>query len=52
MLWFHEYLRHWPLLHNATLMDNGYPVADVLNDMHLVCNQHNGQIILFINIQQ
>ncbi|MNC28719.1 hypothetical protein D3C75_769400 [compost metagenome] len=50
MLRLQEHLRHLTLLDDSTAMYNRYPVADTLDDMHLMGNQHNGEMKLAVNV--
>ncbi|MNI68553.1 hypothetical protein D3C73_1242560 [compost metagenome] len=52
MLRLQEHLSHIPLLNNSPAVNDRYPVADALDDMHLMGNQHNRQMELAVNIEQ
>ncbi|MOA37466.1 hypothetical protein D3C78_1590570 [compost metagenome] len=52
MLRLQEYLRNFTLLNDTTTMNDRNTVADALNHVHFVSDQHNGQMESFINIEQ
>ena len=52
MLGIGEYIDHGAFLDNIAIFDNSNTVADGLNNLHLVGDEHNGQIELLIDILQ
>ena len=50
MLRISEDIHHGAFLDDVAIFDNSHTVADGFNNLHLVGNEHDGQIELFIDI--
>lgn len=52
MLWIREDVEDVPTFHNLTMLHDGYPVTDLLDNIHLMRNDYNRDPELLVELPE